>query len=168
MVRTRLSKPRGGQADLSVQHERREHEASQQSPSSSGEDNRAMQMAQTMRKDAKKRLQERRARIKHSHEESIRSIEEAMNSKFDEISRRLTQKYKLRMERLIDILRKRAAIEASMFATLRNTDDAFTFAEKALSHALKKRRQGLTRHQSRGVDDATDTSAKTLHLLSGG
>ena len=38
---------------------------------------------------AKKRLQERRARIKHSHEESIRSIEEAMNSKFDEISRRL-------------------------------------------------------------------------------
>ena len=53
MARTRHSKPRGGQADLSVQHERREHSASQQSPSSSGEDNRAMQMAQTMRKDVR-------------------------------------------------------------------------------------------------------------------
>lgn len=38
---------------------------------------------------AKKRLQDRRARIKHSHEEAMRSIEEAMNLKFDEISRRV-------------------------------------------------------------------------------
>jgi len=149
MARTRLSRSRGGQADLSVQHERREDEASQHGPESSGEDNRALQMAQNMRKDAKKRLQERRARIKHSHEESMRSIEEAMNSKSDEMSRRLTQKYKLRMERLYDILRKRNAIEASMLATSKSIDDAFTFAEKALSYALKRRRQGLARHQSK-------------------
>ena len=59
-----------------------------------------------------------------------------------------TQKYKLRMERLYDILRKRTAVEASMLATSKDIDDAFTFAEKALSYALKRRRQGLTRHQS--------------------
>ena len=35
------------------------------------------------------RLQERRARIKHSHEEAMRSIEEEMNAKFNEISRRM-------------------------------------------------------------------------------
>ena len=53
MARTRLSKPRGGQADLSVQYERREDEASEHGPESSGEDNRALQMAQNMRKDVK-------------------------------------------------------------------------------------------------------------------
>ena len=53
MGRTRLSKPRGGQANVSVQHERREDEASQHDPESSGEDNRALQMAQNMRKDVK-------------------------------------------------------------------------------------------------------------------
>ena len=38
---------------MSVQHERREDEASQHGRESSGEDNRALQMAQTMRKDVK-------------------------------------------------------------------------------------------------------------------
>lgn len=53
MARTRLSKPRGGQADLSVQHEHREDEASQHGLESSGEEDRALQMAQNMRKDVK-------------------------------------------------------------------------------------------------------------------
>ena len=52
------------------------------------------------------------------------------------------------MERLYEILRKRTAIEASMLATSKNTDDAFTIAEKAFTYAVKRRRQGLTRHQS--------------------
>ena len=39
--------------DLSVRHGRREDEASQDGPESSGEDNRALQMAQNMRKDVK-------------------------------------------------------------------------------------------------------------------
>ena len=55
MAPKRLSKPRGGQADSSAQHEPREDEdeASQKGLESSGEENRALQMAQKMRKDVK-------------------------------------------------------------------------------------------------------------------
>ncbi len=53
MAPRRFSKPRGGQAELSAQHERREDEASQHGPESSGEDNRALQMAQNMRENVK-------------------------------------------------------------------------------------------------------------------
>ena len=59
-----------------------------------------------------------------------------------------TQRYKLRMERLYDILRKRTAIESKMLAASKNVDDAYIFAEKMLSYALKRRQQGLTRHQN--------------------
>ncbi len=52
------------------------------------------------------------------------------------------------MEKLYDILRKRTAIEASMLATSKSIDDAFTVAEKAFSYVLECRRQGLKRHQS--------------------
>ena len=52
------------------------------------------------------------------------------------------------MEKLYDILRKRTAIEASMLATSKKVDDAFTLAEKAFSYALGRRLQGLKRHQS--------------------
>ena len=53
MAPKRLSKPRDGQADLSAQHEPREEEASQNDLESSGDENRALQMAQKMRKDVK-------------------------------------------------------------------------------------------------------------------
>ena len=53
MAPKRLSKPRDGQADLSAQHEPQEEEASQNGLESSGEENRALQMAQKMRKDVK-------------------------------------------------------------------------------------------------------------------
>ena len=53
MALTRSSKSRSGQAELSAQDERSEDEASQHGPESSEEDNKALQMAQNMRKDVK-------------------------------------------------------------------------------------------------------------------
>ena len=53
MAPKRLSKPRDGRADSSAQHESREDEASQNDLESSGEENRALQMARKMRKDVK-------------------------------------------------------------------------------------------------------------------
>ena len=52
------------------------------------------------------------------------------------------------MEKLCDILRRRTAIEASMVATSRKVDDAFTLAEKAFACALGRRLHSLKGHQS--------------------
>ena len=52
------------------------------------------------------------------------------------------------MEKLCDILRRRTAIEASMVATSKKVDDAFTLAEKAFACALGRRLQSLKGHQS--------------------
>ena len=53
MAPKRLSKSRVGQADSSAQHEPWEDGASQDGLESSGEENRALQMARKMRKDVK-------------------------------------------------------------------------------------------------------------------
>lgn len=52
------------------------------------------------------------------------------------------------MEKLRDIIRRRTAIEASMLATSKKVDDAFTLTEKAFSCALGRRLQSLKGHQS--------------------
>ena len=97
------------------------------------------------------------------------------------------------MEKLYDILRRRTAIEASMLATSKKVDDAFTLAEKAFACALGSRLQSLKGCQSvrgskvtyarasvdpmnrrsqhdlkphrRLVVHATKVYAKTIHLL---
>ena len=53
MAPKRLSKSRVGHVDSSAQHEPRKDEASQDGFESSGEENRALQMARKMRKDVK-------------------------------------------------------------------------------------------------------------------
>lgn len=51
------------------------------------------------------------------------------------------------MEKLYDIIRRRTAIEASILATSKKVDDAFTLAEKAFSCALERRLQSAKGHQ---------------------
>lgn len=108
---------------------------------------------------AKARLQNRRAGINKSHEETLKKIEDDTNTAFDEISRRayvvplstkvvkLTrnrkQRHKQRMERLYDILRRKSEIETRMIASAKRIDEAYEMAEKALGSALEHRLHDL-------------------------
>lgn len=108
---------------------------------------------------AKARLQNRRASINKSHEETLKKIEDDTNTAFDEISKRayvvplstkvvkLTrnrkQRHKQRMERLYDILRRKSEIETRMIASAKRIDEAYEMAEKALGSALEHRLHDL-------------------------
>ena len=58
-------------------------------------------------------------------------------------------RHQLRLERLQELLRKRAAIEGRMIASIRKIENAMLWAEKALEYSIQRRLQNLERHSVR-------------------
>ncbi|KAL2049742.1 hypothetical protein ABVK25_009965 [Lepraria finkii] len=144
MAPSRVSKPRHTAAKALAKHQvTDDDDASQQGYQSAGDDNIVVKMAEKIRIDAKARLQNRRASINKSHEETLKKIEDDTNTAFDEISRRAKQRHKQRMERLYDILRRKSEIETRMIASAKRIDEAYEMAEKALGSALEHRLHDL-------------------------
>ena len=57
------------------------------------------------------------------------------------------------MDRLNDLIHKRLTIEAKMFASSQNIENAFIYADKALAFAFGRRLQCSRKHQKVGPKD---------------
>ena len=55
------------------------------------------------------------------------------------------------MERLNGLIQKKSIIEAKMFTSSQNIENAFIYAEKALAFAFGRRLQGIGEHQKVGA-----------------
>ena len=54
------------------------------------------------------------------------------------------------MKRLYDLVHRRSIIEAKMFASSQNIENAFIYADKALEFAFERRLQSIGKHQKVG------------------
>lgn len=54
------------------------------------------------------------------------------------------------MERLSHLIQKRSTIEAKMLASSQNIENAFVYADKALTFALERRLQSIAKQQKVG------------------
>ena len=57
------------------------------------------------------------------------------------------------MEKLSSLIQKRSIIEAKIFASSQNIEDALIYADKALALAFGRRLQGIMKEQKVGSND---------------
>ena len=60
---------------------------------------------------------------------------------------------RLRIEKLSSLIQKRSIIEAKIFASSQNIENALIYADKALAFAFGRRLQSVTKEQKVGSND---------------